>query len=199
MLGSTNESHIIRTIGNPKYFEVVINMKYLLNLEETERLHFRLVDVSDFDHWINFFKDPSSFAHWVEERQNPEIECRQWYEKQFNRYQANLGGMNSLVEKSTGELIGYSGLLVQYVDGKEELEVAYSLLPDYRNKGYATEAAKKCCDHAFQNNFSDSLISIISITNIPSSGVALKNGMTLDKQTIYKENRVNIFRIKRSS
>lgn len=172
-------------------------MKYLLNQEETSRLHFRLVDISDFYTWINFFKDPSSFEYWIERRQDPEIECRQWYEKQFNRYQSDLGGMNSLVEKSTAKLIGYSGLLVQYVDGKEELEVAYSLLPDYRNKGYATEAAKKCRDYAFQNNFSDSLISIISNTNTPSSNVATKNGMSLEKQTLYKENKVNIFRIKR--
>ena len=172
-------------------------MKYLLNQEETSRLHFRLVDASDFLWWINFYKDPTSFAHWTEKRQDPEIECRQWYEKQFSRYESDLGGMNSLVEKSTGKLIGYSGLLVQSVDGEEELEVAYSLLPDYRNKGYATEAAKKCRDCAFQNNFSDSLISIISITNTPSSNVATKNGMGLEKQTLYKENKVNIFRIKR--
>ena len=172
-------------------------MKYLLNNEETTRLYFRLIESSDFDKWIHFFKDPSSFKHWIVQRQDPEIECCKWYEKQENRYALDLGGMNALVEKSTGNFIGYSGLLIQHVDDKEELEVAYSLLPAYRNKGYATEAALKCRDHAFENNFKDSVISIVSITNTPSSNVAVKNGMRLEKQTLYRENQVNIFRIKK--
>ncbi|MEO7992658.1 MAG: GNAT family N-acetyltransferase, partial [Chryseolinea sp.] len=172
-------------------------MKYLLNKEETNRLYFRLIEPSDFNSWIDFFKDPSSFKHWIEQRQDPEIECRKWYEKQENRYATDLGGMNALVEKSTENLIGYSGLLVQYVDDKEELEVAYSLLPTYRNKGYATEAARKCRDYAFKNNGADSVISIVSITNTPSANVAVKNGMRLEKQTLYRENQVNIFRIEK--
>ena len=103
--------------------------------------------------------------------------------------------MNALIEKSSGQLIGYSGLLVQVVDGLTELEVAYSLLPAFRDKGFASEAAKRCQDYAFENNFTDSLISIISLSNAASANVANKNGMVIDKQTIYKENQVNIFRI----
>ncbi|MBS1576028.1 MAG: GNAT family N-acetyltransferase, partial [Bacteroidetes bacterium] len=76
-----------------------------------------------------------------------------------------------------------------------ELEIAYSLLPEFWNKGYATEAASKCRDYAFENDFSDSLISIISLTNIPSEKVALKTGMSVDKKTIYHHNEVNIFRV----
>ncbi len=173
-------------------------MRYILDKEQTSRLHFRSVDISQFNDWINFFKDPSSFKHWIEQRQDSETECRKWYEKQENRYASDLGGMNALVEKSTGNLIGYSGLLIQHVDDKEELEVAYSLLPSYRNKGYATEAAHKCRDYAFANNLKDSVISIVSITNIPSANVATKNGMLLEKLTSYRENQVNIFRIEKS-
>jgi len=76
-----------------------------------------------------------------------------------------------------------------------ELEVGYSLLPVFRNQGYATEAAGKCKDFAFENELSESLISIISITNAPSANVALKNGMHPEKQTIYNQNQVTIFRI----
>lgn len=173
-------------------------MKYTLNSEETGRLRFSLVDVSQYNSWIGFFKDPSSFAHWIEDRKSPEQECTDWFQKQLNRYEADRGGMNALIEKSSGKLIGYGGLLVQWVDGVEELEIAYSLLPVYRNKGFATEAARKCMDYAFENSFADSLISIISITNTPSTNVALKNGMTVEKQTNYRENRVNIFRITKS-
>jgi len=62
-------------------------------------------------------------------------------------------------------------------------------------KGYATEAAKKCKEFAFENNLAESLISIIHVDNIPSQKVALNNGMFLDKTTIYRDNQVHIFRI----
>jgi ribosomal-protein-alanine N-acetyltransferase len=62
--------------------------------------------------------------------------------------------------------------------------------------GYATEAAIKCKDYAFDHKLSPTLISIISVTNLPSEKVAMKVGMTLDKTTDYKGNRVNIFRVK---
>ncbi len=170
-------------------------MKYLLDKEETERLHFRKIERSDFTAWLGFFKDPSSFQHWVTEKKSPEVECENWYTKQFNRYENELGGMNALVEKASGKLVGHSGLLIQQVDGIGELEIAYSLLPEGRNKGYATEAARKIMDVSFQNNNAPSLISIISNTNVPSINVATKNSMQAERQTIYHQNHVTIFRI----
>lgn len=172
-------------------------MKYLLDGRETERLLFRKIEQSDFNTWLDFFKDPESSIHWVSENQTPENECENWYKKQFQRYENGLGGMNALIEKETGRLIGHCGLLVQIVDKITELEIGYSLLPEFRNRGYATEAAKECRDFAFENNFSDSLISIISLTNTPSQKVAVKNGMKTDKQTTYNNNEVYIFRIQK--
>ena len=170
-------------------------MKFLLDGSETARLHFRKINSSDFKPWLDFFKDPSSFAHWAGEYEEPEMECQKWFERQAERYQHDEGGMNALIEKSSGALIGFSGLLIQRVDERTELEVAYSLLPGFRNKGLASEAARKCRDFAFENNFAASLISIVSLTNTPSAKVAANNGMKMEKVTVYKENKVNIFRI----
>ena len=170
-------------------------MKFLLEGQETERLFFRKIKESDFEAWLEFHRNPLTSLYWVSEKESPERECEKWYEYQFHRYANDKGGMNALVEKQTGKLIGHSGLLVQTIDGNTELEVAYSLLPEFWNKGYATEAAMKCKDYAFQNNFCDSLISIISLTNIPSEKVALKNGMFVDRKIIYNGNEVNIFRV----
>ena len=174
-------------------------MKYLLDGEETKRLRFRLIERSDFSQWIPFFEEPSSFRFWNVQPQSPAVECQRWYDKQFWRYHEDLGGMNALIEKSSGKLVGHCGLLVQQVDHIKELEIGYSLLPVFWNKGFASEAASKCRDVSFELNYSPSLISIISLTNAPSARVAEKNGMTIDKQTVYYNNPVNIFRITRDS
>lgn len=170
-------------------------MSYLLHNHQSPRLLFREISLTDFDSWLPFFEDPETSKHWVEEKESPTVACEKWYARQHDRYQNNLGGMNALIEKSSGLLVGHAGLLVQTVDNIQELEIGYSLLPKFWGKGYAIEAAQKCKEHAFENNLANSLISIISLSNLPSQNVAIKNGMTIDKQTMYKGNEVYIFRV----
>ena len=170
-------------------------MKYLLNGQESERILFRKAIDSDFDNWLKFFNDPITSRYWIAPREEAKIICENWYKKQYYRYENDLGGLCALIEKETGQLIGHCGLIVQEVDNLKEIEIGYHLLPKYWGKGFAIEAAIKCKDYAFENNLTDSLISIISLTNKPSESVAIKNGMQIDKVTEYSHNLVNIFRI----
>lgn len=170
-------------------------MNLLLKGEETKRLLFRKVSPSDFNAWLPFHHDPKSSHFWKGLPEDPETACQQQFERIFERYEKNLGGMNALILKTSGNLIGLYGLLVQTIDGIDELEIGYSILPQYWQKGFATEAAKKCKVFAFENSLAGSLISIIQVDNLPSQKVALSNGMFLDKTTTYCDNRVHIFRI----
>ncbi|MBN2348385.1 MAG: GNAT family N-acetyltransferase [Bacteroidales bacterium] len=174
-------------------------MKYLLTGQETNRLIFRLLERTDFNSWLELFKDKTVAGFFgMDKTKTPEEHCEEWFQRIENRYKNNLGGMNVLINKTSGEFIGQCGLLIQEVDDIEELEIGYSILPKFRNKGYATEAAKKCRDYAFENNVTDSLISIIHVDNIRSEKVAKNNGMSLTKQTIFRDMPVNIFRINKS-
>jgi [ribosomal protein S5]-alanine N-acetyltransferase len=170
-------------------------MTLLLEGEQTARLAFRRIQETDFKLWLPFFESPAAHQHWISEKIEPEQECRNWYARQLQRYENDEGGMNAIIEKSSGDLVGHAGLLRQAVDHVREIEIAYSLLPEFWGKGYATEAAEKCRDYGFMNRLSPSLISIISVSNTPSERVALKVGMKLDKTTLYKSNHVNIFRV----
>lgn len=176
--------------------DVVIKRKqFLLNGEYSERLLFRKVLPSDFDAWLPFYKNPESTRFWEGLPQAPIEACQRQFDRIFERYEQNLGGMNALIHKETHQLIGLCGLLIQTVDDFEELEIGYSILPNYWRKGYAFEATQKCKLFARQNSLSDSLISIIHVDNLPSRKVALKNGMHLDKTTMYKNNPVGIYRV----
>jgi RimJ/RimL family protein N-acetyltransferase len=170
-------------------------MNLLLKGEATDRLIFRKLKVSDFDTWLPFYHDPRSTQYWEGLPEDPKIACKEQFAKVFERYEKNLGGMNALISKSNDTFIGMCGLSVQTVDEVQELEIGYSILPKYWRKGYATEAAKKCRDYAFEQNLSESLISIIQVDNVPSQKVALNVGMVLGKTTVYQDNKVHVFRV----
>ena len=159
-------------------------MKYLLTGETTERLKFRLVTQDDFDAWLPLFKEDNVAKFLgIDQNLSQREQCEFWFKKVFHRYENGLGGMNALIDKSTNSFVGQCGLLIQNVDNEERLEIGYSIRPKYWGKGYAQEAAKKCKDFCFENEFTDNLMSMMHVDNIASEIVAIKNGMTFEKQT----------------
>lgn len=173
-------------------------MKYLLDGQETERLKFRLVQDTDYDTWIDLFRG-TEFAKYLGmgHLQTPEEQCDLWFEKVKGRYDNDRGGMNVLIDKHTGSLVGQCGLLIQEVEGNTIMEVGYSLLPKHHGKGYAIEAATKARNYAFEQGFANEIFSIIHTENQPSVEVAVRNGMKLYKTTDFLGMPVNIFRITR--
>jgi [ribosomal protein S5]-alanine N-acetyltransferase len=177
-----------------------LHSKLILEGQETSRLRFRNVQQDDFNTWLQFCEDAASLKYfWFADGiEDPKEKCRIWFERVFARYQNELGCLNVLIDKASGELVGQCGLLIQTVDDVKELEIGYSIMPQHRQKGYAFEAAKYCRDYAFSNNLTDSLISIIHPENANSANVAGKNGMKIDKQSMFNSSYlVNIFRIRK--
>lgn len=173
-------------------------MKFLLTNQDTERLKFRKLENSDFEIWKDLFKDDTTTKLLgMDEFKTPEERCAKWFEWTFYRYENNLGGQNILVSKEHNKIIGQSGLLVREIDNSFELEIAYSILPQYRMQGFAYEAAKKCKDFAFENNFHDRLVSMIFSENENSKKVALKNSMKLDRKVNFNTKEMELFQITR--
>ena len=83
-------------------------------------------------------------------------------------------------------LIGYCGFFPQVVDEMEELEIGYRIDPAYWGRGIATEAARAVRDHAFNDLHIPRVISLIHPDNIASRRVAEKNGMTPEKETVFR-------------
>ena len=162
---------------------------------QTERLFTRFLTEDDIIPWCAFVSDKEATAFFPDLPGSTGLEkSTHWIQRQLTRYNENRFGLQALMVKETNEFAGMCGLLDQEVDGITELEVGYHLFTKFWGKGYATEAAKRFMDHAFDNNLSDSIISIIDTANIRSQKVAERNGLTLDKATRWKDLDVYIYR-----
>ena len=125
---------------------------------------------------------------------------RAWLcERVLASYERHGWGPWAVVQRENDALIGFCGLLHQEIAGKPEVEVAYRLHPDAWGRGLATEAAVAVRDHAFGPLRIDRLISIIEPANVRSIRVAEKNGMSLEKETVFHERPVRIYSVSRPS
>lgn len=167
---------------------------------ESKRIITRKLTLDDITVWFEFLNDKQSTEFLpafgiTDNKERAEI----WIEKQIGRYNDNRYGLQALLDKQTGEFLGQCGLLTQEVDGITETEVGYHIFRKHWGKGYAPEAAKLFIDYAFDNNLTDSVISIIDVNNLKSQKVAGKNGLIREKQTKWNELDVFIYRIKNNS
>jgi ribosomal-protein-alanine N-acetyltransferase len=101
------------------------------------------------------------------------------------------------IHRDDNRLIGYCGFFHQQVDGTNEIEIGYRLHPDYWGRGLATEAARAVRDHAFADLKLPRVISLIHPDNVPSRRVAEKNGMKLEKETVFRGFPTLVFAINR--
>jgi RimJ/RimL family protein N-acetyltransferase len=162
----------------------------------SQRLKTKFISSTDAVLWTPFFLDPESVEFFPKSEFNTaEEKAAFWIQKQINRYTNNGYGLQWLIDSGSGEYIGQCGLLLQVVDGIEELEVGYHIFKKFRGNGYAPEAACLFLDFAFKNELADSVVSIIHSENVKSQAVARKNGLVNTNQTKWNNMDVSIYRI----
>lgn len=167
-----------------------------IKLAETERLLIKPLQRNDALDWEGFFEQNDSLQYLgLDLSLDKKTQAIKWIDSQFRRYDEDRFGHCALIDKSSQKLIGQCGLLTQEIEGEEEVEIGYHILPKYWGKGYATEAAKFFKRYAFENSICESLISVIDVRNISSQKVAEKNGMKNTKQIKCYGLDVYIYRI----
>ncbi len=99
------------------------------------------------------------------------------------------------LERSTGRLIGRSGLLPQSLGGAEEVEIAYLIARSHWGLGLATEAASAIRDHGFGPLGLTRLVSIIHRDNLASRRVAEKSGLKAERIVQFMNHRCWLYAI----
>jgi [ribosomal protein S5]-alanine N-acetyltransferase len=111
--------------------------------------------------------------------------------------QAGLPSQFAVIFRGNNDLIGYCGFLHWHLDGVDEIEIGYRLHPDYWNRGLASEAAQAVRHHAFRDLRLPKVISLIHPDNVPSRRVAEKNGMMIERETVFRGFPTQVFAITR--
>ena len=159
---------------------------------ETERLILRSFNLNDLEAYSEMCSD-TRFMKYLGGRTLTEEQT--WENIAIIQGQWMLLGYGiwAIESTETGDLVGRAGLLNLY--GWPGIEVCWALSPNHWAKGYATEAAKASIAWAFENNISNSLISLIHPNNKKSENVALRAGETFREQIIFKDQPSNVYEI----
>jgi RimJ/RimL family protein N-acetyltransferase len=146
--------------------------------QESPRLIYRKLTYSDVSAWSEFFIDNQNLPFLgIPENLSAREMPREWIAKQLDRYQETGFGGLAAISKTTGDLIGISGVVEKWINDHKEYEISYSLLPKYWRQGYGFEMASTMKQYAIRHKVHPRVISIIHKDNVGSIGVANKNGM----------------------
>lgn len=90
-------------------------------------------------------------------------------------------GMWLLRDRETGELIGRGGLQRCAIEGTDEVEVCWAVVPERWGQGYASEVAATCLKLAFQGLYLGTVVAFTLPDNLPSRKVMTKAGMSYER------------------
>ncbi len=75
---------------------------------------------------------------------------REQIERNIDHWRQHGFGFWIFCRKSDGAFIGRGGLKIYQIDGQEVVGLAYAVMPDYWNRGFATEMAQASLDVGFE-------------------------------------------------
>ena len=99
----------------------------------------------------------------------------------------------AVVLRESGEFIGRCGMTFETYEGISEPELGWTFARAHWGHGYATEAAAAAMKHWFDGLRFRRIISLIDPQNLPSERVALRIGMSLDRQVQWKSKPANLY------
>ena len=163
---------------------------------ETERLFLRVFKPEDLDARHVIKNDPDVYEYLPPYYTPPTREkvgeaialsIQRWREKGLGEF--------AVIERVSGDLIGYCGLM--NLDKTEEIEIYYGFPKKYWGKGYATEAARAVLKFAFGKAKLAQVVGVTNPENIASQKVLQKIGLKYQGQITCYQMDCSYFRISR--
>ena len=146
-----------------------------MHLFETERLVVRQLSLNDLPEFTKILSDPEVMKYSVRGVCDEEA-TRQFIDWCLSCYESHGIGPWALIERCSGELIGFCGIGPERVGGVEETNLGYRLARKHWGQGVATEAVKGVLKYAFEQKCCGSVVVIIEPDHIASVRVTEKAG-----------------------
>ncbi|AFZ29214.1 GCN5-related N-acetyltransferase [Gloeocapsa sp. PCC 7428] len=114
-----------------------------------------------------------------------DAQTKQYLHRNLEHWQRYGYGLWIFRDKTNGEFVGRGGLRNIYVDGNDEIELAYALMPAYWGKGLATGMAKAMLKVGFENLEIAQVVCMTLTTNQASQRVMAKVGFQYECNIIH--------------
>ena len=151
----------------------------MLNILETERLLLRNYQIEDLDSYNILKTEPLIWKYSTTSISDGLEESKRYLDKVLHNYDENLPDFQALFIKDTNEYIGEAGVL-SYVKRTHRAVIGYNLLPEYWNKGYATEITKAIVKHLFEVVDIERIEALVMQGNDASRRVLEKSGFIVE-------------------
>ncbi len=156
-----------------------------LDVLDTDRLRLTRMTGADFDDLYRLHQDPQVMATLGGLRSH---DVTVGFVQRTATHWARHGfGLWMLYAKGSGVFAGRGGLLHVTVGGREEVEVAYALMPEFWGRGLATELATTCVRIAFDVLRLPDLVCFTLPTNRASQRVMEKVGFCYERDAVHAE------------
>lgn len=144
-------------------------------LFETTRLAARPLQPADLPALLDVYGDADAMRWVGEGRAITTEECIAWLEVTAANYQRHGYGMCALVERESGTVVGFCGLV--HPGGQPEAEIKYAFRRSCWGRGFATEAARALLAWGAARHGLRRVIATTAPENTASHRVLTKAGM----------------------
>jgi RimJ/RimL family protein N-acetyltransferase len=144
----------------------------------TERLELRLPVEADRGCFVELFQDPAFMAFSAGAHDVASAHAR--FDDMLRTADAVPFAKQPIIERSSGLIVGYSGVAWFEFGGAARMEFGYRLVPEARGVGYATEAGLAVLSVA-AGSFRGELLAMIDPSNLASKRVINKLGFAFWK------------------
>lgn len=114
-------------------------------------------------------------------------ETREWLAQKMEHWRQYGFGLWMARERKTGRFAGRGGLQHVEIEGRDEIEVGYSFMPDFWGRGFATELALESIHAAFSVLSLTELVCFTLTNNRASERVMQKAGFHYERDLVFKD------------
>lgn len=179
---------VVKKQEKPHHGVVFINYLMEKNLApiliETPRLAMRRMVLDDAPHMFELNNDPEVIKY-TGDPPFADLAATVAFVISYHPYRATGMGRWTVLDKATGEYLGWCGL--KYLPELDEVDLGYRFHRRHWGKGYATESAQACMQYGFETLGLQRIIGRAMKENLASIRVLEKVGMVFWKDDNFDE------------